>query len=272
MKNQFFFDKNLPFCELRSSNNNSHYKEHLHDTLSIGVIEKGEVAFTYLHNNYTLKENQLVIIPPQKVHSCNPIDNNPRKYYMMYLNEQWCFHIQKELFPDLTSLKSIKNPLLHSQSFYTYFLDLCKLLFLEIPTYEKEYELISFISDLFSHLYKKESFIEIEDGELSNRVINFLEENLEKSISLDLLSKEFGYNKFFLSRVFKTHTGLPPHTYHLNLKINRAKDLLRAGMNISQVSLTLGFADQSHFHRNFVKFISATPKEYIKKKSILYKN
>ena len=38
---KIFTDKNIPFLELRYSNSNTHYKEHFHDTFSIGANKKG---------------------------------------------------------------------------------------------------------------------------------------------------------------------------------------------------------------------------------------
>ena len=46
------------------------------------------------------------------------------------------------------------------------------------------------------------------------------------------------------------------------MKINQSKKLLKEGMSLVSTALECGFYDQSHFHRNFVKYTAITPKEY----------
>ncbi len=62
--------------------------------------------------------------------------------------------------------------------------------------------------------------------------------------------------------MFKNKTHLTPHAYLMNTKINKAKDLIKKGVAISDVYFLLGFFDQSHFIRNFKKIVAATPKQY----------
>ena len=91
-----------------------------------------------------------------------------------------------------------------------------------------------------------------------------MHENIEFNLSLDQLSKKFKINKYHLIRTFNKEYGLSAHAFFLNLKINKAKELLKQGYSIVDTALELGFTDQSHFHRNFVNIVAATPKEYQK--------
>jgi AraC-like DNA-binding protein len=63
-------------------------------------------------------------------------------------------------------------------------------------------------------------------------------------------------------RVFKHQTGMPPHRYHLNLRLERGRRLLRQGCEIADVAARTGFADQSHFTRHFRRFFGVTPGRY----------
>jgi len=55
---------------------------------------------------------------------------------------------------------------------------------------------------------------------------------------------------------------LAPHAYQINLRINQARELLRAGQALADVAFALGFCDQSHFHRSFKAYTGITPKQY----------
>jgi len=52
---------------------------------------------------------------------------------------------------------------------------------------------------------------------------------------------------------------MTPHAYQLDLRINRARQLLRRGDAPADVAQQLGFADQSHFHRAFRQRVALTP-------------
>jgi AraC-like DNA-binding protein len=57
--------------------------------------------------------------------------------------------------------------------------------------------------------------------------------------------------------------GMPPHAFQTQLRITRAKEMLRRGWPISRVALEAGFADQSHLTRHFKRLLQVTPGQYI---------
>jgi len=64
------------------------------------------------------------------------------------------------------------------------------------------------------------------------------------------------------SRTFVKHHGMPPHAYWLMHRLNKARDLLRAGQTIADVAFEMGFADQSHLGRWFKRAFGITPGLY----------
>ncbi|MCD0506285.1 helix-turn-helix transcriptional regulator, partial [Bordetella petrii] len=63
-------------------------------------------------------------------------------------------------------------------------------------------------------------------------------------------------------RACRAATGMTPHAYQLDLRIVRARRLLRGGLSLSRVAHELGFADQAHFQRAFKQRVAATPGTY----------
>lgn len=65
-----------------------------------------------------------------------------------------------------------------------------------------------------------------------------------------------------ISHVTTYRYGQTPHAYQIDQRINRAKQLLKRGEPIADVALQLGFADQSHFQRQFKQRLATTPRHY----------
>ena len=89
---------------------------------------------------------------------------------------------------------------------------------------------------------------------------------LAESISLEELAKAAGLSPFHFARLFKAATGHPPHDYHIRLRVDRAQELLRTRArewNLAAIASECGFADQSHFSRQFKRVVGITPGEYL---------
>jgi AraC-like DNA-binding protein len=128
---------------------------------------------------------------------------------------------------------------------------------------EKEDELIKFFTKLFSKYLKQSPIQEIKIEDKSfEEILTYLKENYKENISLDELSQKFKLNSFYIIRLFKSQMNMTPHTFLLNLKINNSKEFLKKGYSLVDTALECGFTDQSHFHRNFLKIVATTPREY----------
>lgn len=87
-------------------------------------------------------------------------------------------------------------------------------------------------------------------------------DQLGSNWSLEKFSEESGLSRYHLIRSFKDRYGQSPHAYQLDQRIKKAKSLLQDGTSLADTALQLGFADQSHFQRNFKKRVAVTPKQY----------
>lgn len=257
---KMYSSEELPFMELRYSNSNKHYKKHFHETFSLGVNKEGRSIYTNRDNEYILEKNKLSIINPYDVHSCNSTSEVLNKYYMMYLDVSWCESIQKTLDPSIKSFKNLSHDFLDDKIFYTRFINLCDFIYEDNTVIEKENELLNFYFDFFSLFNENENKVLNDDK--FEMIRSFIETNYKENLSLDELSVIFKVNPFYIIKLFKFHINMTPHTYLINVKINQSKKLLKQGYSIIETALECGFYDQSHFHRNFVKLVAMTPKEY----------
>jgi AraC family transcriptional regulator len=88
-------------------------------------------------------------------------------------------------------------------------------------------------------------------------------QSFDSDLSLQALANESGYSRVHFVRMFKAATGSSPHNYLLNLKLERARELLKnPSMSLIDIALDCGFSSHSHMSRLFHKFVGVTPSAY----------
>ncbi len=87
-------------------------------------------------------------------------------------------------------------------------------------------------------------------GGLSDRqvlaVTDYVNDCLTQTIKVKDLAKLLGISRFHFSRLFKQTTGVSPHQYVMQQRIELAKQLLNQDLSIAQIALSCGFNSQSH--------------------------
>jgi AraC family transcriptional regulator len=93
----------------------------------------------------------------------------------------------------------------------------------------------------------------------------YLEENLDRNLSLSELAGVVQLSVFHFTRKFRAEFGCPPHAYVMRRRIECAKtQLARGNVPLKVVAANSGFADQSHMTRLFQRLLGVTPAEYRK--------
>ena len=92
------------------------------------------------------------------------------------------------------------------------------------------------------------------------RAVDYIEENCMRNIRLEELASLTGLSQSHFSHAFKASTGLPPHQWQTQARLERAKHLLlKSEMPLTTVAVETGFADQAHFTRVFRKNVGVAP-------------
>ncbi|MBU6296609.1 MAG: AraC family transcriptional regulator [Alphaproteobacteria bacterium] len=129
----------------------------------------------------------------------------------------------------------------------------------------------SLATALIIHLFRsygmKSDHLPLMKGGLSSvqlrRIRNYIEGRIGEDIGLGELAALAGLSPHHFGQAFKTSTGLPPHRYVINRRVQRAKELLVAcDLSLAEVALRAGFSNQSHMTFNFRKRAGTTPAKY----------
>ena len=91
-----------------------------------------------------------------------------------------------------------------------------------------------------------------------------------QNISLQEMASLVALSPYHLTRIFCKEIGMPPHAFQTQVRIAHAKRLIRANVPLSDVAALTGFADQSHFIRQFKRLMKITPGAYLKPARTFY--
>jgi AraC family transcriptional regulator len=99
-----------------------------------------------------------------------------------------------------------------------------------------------------------------------HRVTDYIEENLRQGLTVEKIAKTLPMSTCYFARLFKQTTGLAPHRYVIERRIEQAKYLLReTELPLMEIAHQVGFSTQSHFSEVFHRFTSVAPAVYRKR-------
>ncbi len=262
----FWRDARMPHVELRKVRDGRQvcYAPHSHTQWSIGAITGGRSTFQYRNDHHPIRAGDLVLMNPEWVHACNPIDNQPWAYLMLYVDTGWLTELrfqagllQEPRWQDI-STATVSDPQWYER--YCRMAD-C-LLDPQRDLLDKQTEVVEFLSDLMQELARKPVVQEPKAPQALEAIAHYLDDHASEEVSLDTLCELSGYSAGHLIRAFRQYFGLTPHAYLVNRRIQLGRHELKNGVPIAEAALNAGFADQPHFQRAFKRLMAATPNQY----------
>ncbi len=235
---------------------------HCHDKYEIIYIAEGSGKYIVEGAEYPVRSRTLMVFPPLVYH-CVSIDaGTVYERSVLHFEEKDVEAVGKDV------IECFRNTADNEGGFYTAeaVSDSVVSIFEKLETAEllPEYERSIYMRLLTSELLlllsvaKKENAL-FDEGELGARVIKYLNEHIDKDISLDKLAKRFFVSKYYLCRAFKKHNGISVHGYINQKRVMYAKQLIEAGETASGAAYRVGFGDYSAFYRAYVKLVGHSP-------------
>ncbi|WP_165662527.1 AraC family transcriptional regulator [Oceanimonas sp. MB9] len=262
----FWRDARMPQVELRRSDDGRAvgYAAHSHPQWSLGAITAGESSFLYRQARYRVAAGNLVLMNPDWVHACNPVEGKPWAYYMMYVDTAWLTRLRADngLLPD-RDWRDISTAVVAERRWFDGYLRLAACLQSpRLPLLQKQTALVEYLESLMQHLAGHSVPYPAPVPKRLRQLADYLDAHSLEEVSLDELCCQCGYSAGHLVRVFRQHFGITPHAYLLNRRVQHGQRQLKAGVPIAEVALNMGFSDQAHFQRTFKRLVAATPAQY----------
>lgn len=214
-------------------------------------------------NTYAIKENDFIILPPNTPYSFGADRTNPWTIYWI--------HFKGKLAPSFLSLPVIPQPI--SSDANSRLQDRIKMFEeiyenLELSFHSNHYNYASLCLFYFLASFKYvQQFRQIRNNgiekQFSQKVINYMRENIEHNLTLEQFAKHFNYSPSHFSSLFQEETKQSPIKYFINLKIEKACQYLElSNLKISDIYPKLGFKDAAYFSRIFGKVMGTSPSKY----------
>ena len=105
------------------------------------------------------------------------------------------------------------------------------------------------------------AFESINKNRIVEEIILFFEEHYSEKISLELISENMYISPFYISKIFKMVTGDTPIRYLINIRLDKAKQLLENSpdLNVREIADRVGYDDAYHFSKLFKKRFGIPP-------------
>ncbi|MFP0198369.1 AraC family transcriptional regulator [Pseudomonas sp. PHC1] len=262
---RFWRNDALPFIEARGIADGREvcYSRHSHAHFSIGAITAGRSTYVHEQSSFEVAAGTVVLMNPGDVHACNPIDDQPWSYLMLYVETPWLTDLQHQLgFSAELEFRRFSDTHLNDARLFR---DLNALYGVLVDEQQdvlrKQSAAVEFFSELQLRLDPIEQPLREPNFKLE-RAADFIRQHCTDLLSLDDICAAAELSPSYLIRAFKQHYGMTPHAFVVNQRIQFARECLRRGQLIADVALEAGFADQAHFQRAFKQHLAATPGQY----------
>lgn len=253
---------------------------HYHDGYEIYYPIAGEITYFINNKSYRVKRGEVVLIGPYDLH---------RTIYSS-IAERVLISFQKEFIDKL--LQSIENTDLpavfqHEENIISLNFQTQKRIesIFDSLLYESNnkdingYNLTKLLLVELLIILSREAYSIDNIGQVkkdhhrqldpmmakANDIAAYISENYARPLSLERLSQEFEISPFYLTRIFKKHTGFTVIEYINHVRVRQAAKLLKLpGAKVEDTARNTGFSSAIYFGKVFKKIMGASPVKYRK--------
>lgn len=237
---------------------------HWHEEYQFCLIQSGSGELIYRGHGLETPPASLFIVHPGEVHSNRAFDQSGCSYRTIFMDVELVRRAATEILGKEQPLPFFKTAVVFDQGVVRQYLNLHLAFERPASTLRRQTLLLDFLAVLISRFAEQRNTQPVFglERQAVTRACEYLSEHYAENVSLEKLASLANLSPFHFNRVFAEQLGLPPHAFQTQLRLLRAKELLRKGYSISAVAAQTGFADQSHFTRHFKRLMVVTPGQF----------
>ena len=274
-KKKTYLNQNFKIFHIRDKLN-LQFEYHHHDFNKIIIFIEGDVTYMIEGKSYRLKPWDVVFINANDIHK--PIINHNQYYerIVIWIKPEFIFrhnHNSDNLFTCFDITNKNKCNILRVN-----LLELKEMKFLINRIKDNEVnndfgksilsnamflEFMVMINRIFLTREKNKDIENLKYDERIDAILEYINSNLNRSISIDEISSKFFISKHHLMRKFKSTIGESIHNYIIKKRLILAKTYMKQGLKMKDISEKCGFNEYSTFARAFKRTYGVYPKQYI---------
>lgn len=239
------------------------FAPHVHSSFALVIIEQGAQRFRHRGGEHLAPLGSMVLINPDEVHTGSKAHDAGWLYRGYYPEMEQIDGILDELEIHHGGVPRFADSVIHDQPLARAFVHLHRLLAEHAGSLETQTRWRETVLALFRrHARLPEAPKAGQEPLAVVRARELLAARLLDPPSLEELAAVVNLSPFHFARVFRRATGMPPHAWLRQRRLEQARALLKSGRAPLEVALELGFADQSHLGRQFKQAYGVAPGEY----------
>ncbi len=271
-----YFAVTSPFDIVYRNNSTSFpVKPHTHNALEI-YFTLTDLPDVLLNDTVSsVKAGSLILIPPYNIHQLFNQKLTIYERYIVTINSSWLETVlgdsssslmpyaSSQSQPTIITLSSAKSSDL-SRRIGTYIQESKAP---SISAYADFFSLLEYIDSLISEDFAKKGIKKLSISKAQknvNEIIEYINDNLCKPLTLESIAANFHLNKDYLARLFKEHTQATIGHYISVQRASLAQNMLSSGHTVSEVQEALGFTSYAYFFKFFKKMTGISPSQYRK--------
>lgn len=240
------------------------YPWHWHEEVQIWAIESGADILSFRGAQYPTPPGSLAFVPPGEVHCNQHVDPEGCTYRTLNVGPELLLRAFDGLTMEQATF-SLRLPFILDPDLFRRFVATHARLEEQPSRLVSDVLLLRLLGELLqrtSGLLRDSEVYGREERMAVRRVREYLIEAHASNVSLEDLAKVASLSPYHLHRIFTREVGMSPHAFQTQVRISRARVLLNEGKPLHVVAAETGFADQSHFTREFKRYIGLTPGAY----------
>lgn len=248
---------------------------HNHDGYEIYLFLSGEICMNFENDRRIMERGDLVLIPPYVFHYAMPTGNITYRRAVINIKESYirkkgpayahfldCFYQTESSRPNQLHLNEAQIT-----RYCDYAQSLDHTLREPAGTYGRDSLAEALLTVLLIFIARiADSSPRLKPQQAPPTAIaatfRYIDEHLSENLRMDDIAEQVHLNPVYLSRIFKSYTGMPVQQYLIEKRLSQAKKLLREGKPPIDVCFLCGFNNYSNFSRTFSNHLKVSPKQY----------
>ncbi|HEX3380388.1 MAG TPA: AraC family transcriptional regulator [Paraburkholderia sp.] len=255
----------LPGADLLTAEYHDHeFAPHWHDAYTIPVIVAGAECYRYRGENHVAEAGSVPVINPGELHTGSKAVEAGWQYRVMYAPVEFVRALADEVAGKPQALPWFAPGVIRDADLATRLAHAHRLLEAGDDALAAEAAMLDALSTLlvrYAQTRPASARIATDDTRVA-LMQERLTGDLVEPVTLAEVAKAAGLSPFHAARLFTQSTGLPPHAWRNQMRLQRALAPLRAGVPVTDVAAASGFTDQSHFTRHFRRMFGVPPGQW----------